>query len=70
MSEPQRPKTYSMQRIAEELNVSELALQDAITDGYARYDADQRVHGPDDFEAFCEAYRASLAELLIRERHR
>lgn len=60
--------TLSMQRIAEEINVSELALTDALNDAYARYDADARVNGPDDAEAFVESVRDALAQLLIRER--
>lgn len=58
----------STQRIAEEINVSELALADALRDAYERYDSDARVNGPDDAEAFTDAVRDALAQLLIQER--
>lgn len=37
-----------------------------LMDAYARYDSDPRVHGPDDFEAFRDAVRATLLELVPR----
>lgn len=35
--------------------------EDAIDNAYAFYDADERVHGPDDFAAFSDAWGRALA---------
>jgi hypothetical protein len=58
------PSEYSWQRIAEEINVSELALLDAITNAYDHYCA--RVDAKmANWPAFSDATRIALSRVLI-----
>jgi predicted DNA-binding protein YlxM (UPF0122 family) len=61
---PPIPRDYSWQRIAEELNVSELALTDAIAHAYDRYCArvDARMAN---WPAFQDETRRALSAVLI-----
>lgn len=60
------PLLRSWERIAEDLgNLSTLNLETAIDEAYGFYDADPRVHGPDDMLAFRDALQRALSLMLI-----